>query len=186
MPRDYQAEYRRRIASAERRGLSRSQARGHARAGETSSRPDTASSDKLEIALKSLRQGMSLTKAARAVSLAPESVRRFIREQGLAQREGRAWRVTDQRPRVVWMFTRGRERRVRVRGFEPSSEIAKHRAAVIRFRGTNSADELGPFVGRSVIDTQGRRHPFEVNQNALHRIAATGDDRYDQVYKIIK
>lgn len=55
--RDYKAEYERRIANAVKRGLSRSQARGHAKASESPVRPKPVHSDsKLEAALKLLRQ----------------------------------------------------------------------------------------------------------------------------------
>ena len=67
--RDYKAEYARRIASAAKRGLSRSQGRGHARVGEATIRPtiDQADRDRFETALKLYRQSGNQATAAKSV-----------------------------------------------------------------------------------------------------------------------
>jgi hypothetical protein len=68
--RNYAAEYQRRLANAARRGLSRSQARGHAKAGEApihGLRP--VDRERLENALKAYRQSGRQTEAARSVGI---------------------------------------------------------------------------------------------------------------------
>lgn len=79
--RNYQAEYARRIANAVQRGLSRPQARGHARPGEALIRPANAKDqDRLETALKLYRQTANQVSSAKAVAVAPERLRRYLRE----------------------------------------------------------------------------------------------------------
>ena len=101
--RDYQAEYRRRIERGIARGLSRSQARGHpARAEVSASGIRTVEpTPELEAALKSLRRGSTQKAAAARVGVSVERFRRFLHANGLAERDGRAWTITDDRPRRV-------------------------------------------------------------------------------------
>ena len=100
--RDYAAEYARRIALAESRGLSRSVGRGHARAGE---RPRPSGVRLVnpympdERALKRMAQGDSLRAAAKAVGVTEERLRRHLKESTNARRIGRRWEISDQRPR---------------------------------------------------------------------------------------
>jgi hypothetical protein len=67
--RDYRAEYRRRIASAAAKGISRSQVRGHPKSTEVaiaSKRPPRPiEDDRLQLAFKVLRQEKSLSEPPR-------------------------------------------------------------------------------------------------------------------------
>ena len=92
--RNYAVEYARRIARAVAKGISRSQARGHPKASEaavSARRPaKPIEDDRLQVALKSLRQEKSLTAAAREAKVSPERLRRYASEK----RHHRAARAT--------------------------------------------------------------------------------------------
>ena len=89
--RNYGAEYARRIANATARGLSRSQARGHAKAAEAPPRgtPRPIEDDRLQLALRTLRRQKSLSEAARAARVSPERLRKHAIERGLIEKTGR-------------------------------------------------------------------------------------------------
>ena len=187
-PRDYAGEYARRIERAVARGLSRAQARGHARPGEKALRPRakvTQSDERLEQALRALRATGNQKQAAKSAHVAPERFRRFIRDNKLAEREGRRWRLTDNRVREIVMITGGQRKWVSVAGFEPASLIGQHNAAVREFLGTNDISWLKPFEGLSVTDVAGRVHPFETRPNTLYRLAAAGSEGFEQIYRLV-
>jgi hypothetical protein len=91
--RDYKAEYRRRIVRGLKKGLSKSQARGHPRPGEKYSSPSTstpACNRKLEMGLEEMRRGKSLQAAARSVHVAPERLRTYEAiQKGVVHKERR-------------------------------------------------------------------------------------------------
>ncbi len=185
--RDYKAEYQRRIASADKRGLSRSQARGHARAGEKpiQAKP-VQSDDRLEDALKLLRQTGNQSRAAKEAGVSAERFRRFLRSNDLAERQGKQWRITDNRPYKMTVITGGEELDIIISRFEQRSLNGRHLAAVGAFRRTNDADLLAPFEGQSVIDAAGKEHPLETDPNALYRLAAAdGGEAYHEIYRLI-
>jgi hypothetical protein len=98
--RDHKAEYGRRLERGRARGLSATQYRGHARANEPSLKAKPVKSDeRLEKALRELRRTNNQAVAAKEAGVSPERFRRFLREQKLAERKGRAWEITDTRPR---------------------------------------------------------------------------------------
>lgn len=183
-PRDYRQEYRQRIARAAARGLSRSQARGHARAGEAALRPrPIATDDRLEAAVRALRQTGKLGETAKLAGVSPERLRRYIGEHELAERRGRQWVVTDNRPRDMTVISKGEIRQRVLSGFEAASANGQHLAAVHQFLSSGQIEFLEPFRGRSVIDAKGRRHPFETDPNTLHRLAAAGSEVFHNVYR---
>ena len=184
--RNYRAEYERRIANAAKRGLSRSQARGHARAGEMPVRAKPVQSDdRLEHALKLLRQTGNQSRAAKEAGVSAERFRRFLRSNALAERQGRQWQITDNRSRRMTVITEGDAIALTLRDFEQSSLNGKHQAAVGMFLRTNDADLLSPFKGQSVIDAAGKAHPLETDPNTLFRLDAAGGEVFHAIYQLI-
>ena len=137
------------------------------------------------MALRTLRETNSQALAAKRAGVAPERFRRFVREQGLAHREGRRWAFTDLRPRQVRVISKGRERWITVEGFEPASTVGAHNAAIKRFLETNDISHLEPFIGVSVRDISGRTHHLEVDPNALYRLASAGGEGFEQIYRLV-
>jgi hypothetical protein len=185
--RDFRAEYQRRIANAEKRGLSRSQARGHARPGEASIRPPRSAIEpaRFNAALKALNQTGSLTAAAKSQRMAPESLRRFLRENALAERRGRTWKITDSRLRQMTVISDGDIQDVILRGFDEASFNGRHLAAVHNYLRSGEIEPLLPFEGVAIIDAKGRAHPLETDPNTLHRLAAAGSELFHEIYRLI-
>jgi hypothetical protein len=186
--RDYPAEYARRIARGWAMGLSRSQARGHPAAGEAlAGQPQAppAYSRQLEAGYRAIRDGKSLTAAAKEIHVSPERLRRYLRGQAIAERRGRRWvALPDTRSRRVLMYSNGRARTVTV-DLEESRYVGAYMSAVSRFLRTNDAAHLTWFRGQGVTDIRGALHLFETDPNTLYRLAHTGDETFEQVYRIV-
>lgn len=183
--RDYHAEYQRRIANAAKRGLSRSQARGHARSDERPIRPKVVTSDpRLEDALRALRQTGNQGRAAKEAGVSAERFRRFLRSNSLAERQGRQWQIKDNRPRRMTVISEGDARELTLRDFEQASLNGRHLATVGAFLRTNDIDLLRQFDGQSVVDTDGQAHPLETDPNALYRLAHAGSEVFHEIYRL--
>jgi hypothetical protein len=187
-PRDYAAEYARRIARAATKGLTRSQARGHPRLGEAAVSakrpPKPIPDDRLQRALRVLRQEGTLKSAAKAAHISPERLRHIARSKGAIKKHGRRWIVDPNLPRRMPMFSRRRAIEVTVTG-DSASKVGAYMDAVGKFSTSNDRDLLKPFEGQSVTDTNGKSHPFETNPNALHRLLSAGEATFEQVYRIV-
>lgn len=186
--RDYGGEYQRRLARASARGLSRSQARGHARAGEAPLRsPRPIESDrKLETALKALRRSGKQAAAAKEAGVSAERLRRFLRENGLAERQGGKWLINDRRRKRMTVLSKGEARELVFDQHEQTSLNGRHLAAVQQFLRSNDRELLFPFEGQAVTDARGKPHPLETDPNALHRIASAGSEVFHEVYRLVQ
>lgn len=185
--RDYRAEYQRRIANAAKRGLSRSQARGHAKAGEAAVGKRTAKGGaKFEEALKHYRQTGNRAAAAKAFGIAPERFSRFLAVAVTVSGRGKSLQISDTRAREMMVLTNGDNRRMRLRDFDQSSLNGAHLNAVKAFVSSNDLDLLRPFVGRSIIDAKGKAHPLETDPNRLHEIVAAGEPAFPEIYRIVQ
>jgi hypothetical protein len=186
--RDYAAEYAQRIARGQAKGLTRSQARGHPRSGESSvSNRKTFKAiddDRLQRALRVLRQEKSLAAAAKAARVSPERLRHLAKSKGAITKKGRRWIIDPNLPRRMPMFSRRRAIEVVVSG-DDASKVGAYMDVVGKFLATNNRDLLKPFVGQSVTDKAAQSHPFETNPNTLYRLAAAGEATFEQVYRIV-
>jgi hypothetical protein len=179
-------KYLSRIERGLARGLSRSQARGHARAHEANVNTKPVKSDeRLEKALRELRRTNNQAFAAKEAGVAPERFRRFLREQKLAQRKGRAWEITDRRPRDMTATTTRGAIDLKLPNFDTASLVGQHNAAVKAFMDTNDVSHLRPFEGRAVKDTSGRTYVLETRPNVIRRLDASGEN-FEQIYRIVQ
>ena len=186
--RDYKAEYARRIARAEARGLSRSQARGHPKASEhyiksPATKPIT--DEKVSAALRSLYSGVSLTTAAKQARVSPERLKRALVEKKLGIKQGARWIVTDTRARRVQMIIDGLSRAITVANFADASRVGLYHARVQQFLRTQDLSFLEEFDGETVIDIKGKVWPFETDPNVLIRFALKDEPAFHEIYAII-
>ena len=185
--RDTRAEYRRRIAKGLAKGKSRSQARGHPKPGEKSrrklSRDNADAGKRLQFALRLIQNGQSPTAAAKEAHVAPERLRRLVKSKRLIK-SGKRWRLRKGLSRQVLIYSDGHEVAITV-GEKAASRIGSYMAAVRWFVQTNDVAYLKPFVGKSVKDASDARYQFETRPNALHLLANTASDTFEQVYRVI-
>jgi hypothetical protein len=188
LKRDYAAEYARRIANGLREGRTRAQARGHPGVGQRSppkSRADPDFDEKLEDGFRKMRDGKSLAQAAKEVHVAPERLRRYVTRQGVAERRGRRWVVLrDTRRRRVQLYSNGEERVITVGSAEAKS-VGGFMSSVGQFLETNDTGYISFFTGASVVDVHGKAHPFETDPNTLYRLAHSGGETFDNIYRIV-
>ncbi|MDB5595658.1 MAG: hypothetical protein JWM36_2619 [Hyphomicrobiales bacterium] len=182
--RDYTKEYQARIARGLAVGKSRSQARGHAKAGDTRSevRAPFDKDDPLERALKLIKKGATQKQAAKEVRVSAERVRRYQKQNTISRREGRRWIIVDDRPVTLVMASRGKLRDVTVT-HDAASDIGRHWVAVNRFLEANDASHLKPFVGFGLRDTVGKLWPFETRPNVLRKLDSVGDLSFVDIYR---
>ena len=155
--RNYKAEYDRRIARGQVKGLSRSQARGHPRHHE----PYTAEIVKarpwdpeLEEGLKGVREGETFSQAARRLHVAPERLRSYLTRTGVARKERSRWHIgPDARQREMLIFSRGREVRVILPDYESA-----HRAGRYMGGGRGVPAHQRRLGARGVRRTERDRH----------------------------
>lgn len=187
--RDYKTEYARRIARGKVKGLSRSQVRGHPRHHEPyiseiiKARPWNP---ELEEGLKQIREGESLTRAAKSLHIAPERLRAYLVRTGVARKERARWTIgPDARRREMLIYTRGRELVVILPDYSSAQLAGRYMAAVGSFLDSNDPNSLAEFVGQGVSDVDGQFHPFETRENVLYRLTETQTESFQDVYKIV-
>jgi hypothetical protein len=143
-----------------------------------------AQDPRLEIAVKDMNRGSSLTEAARSVSLSRKDLQSFVKQRRLAERKGGKWTIKDNRPRRVLVITKGRIRVVTVDGYEEARLVGQHYQAAGDFVRTNDIQVIKPFDGQSVRPVKGKPIPLETDPNALHRIAAMESPPFHEIYEI--
>ena len=184
--RNFKAEYQRRIASAAKRGLSRSQARGHARANEAVLRAGSVSDrDRLTAAFQEMRRTGSQSAAAKALNIAPERLRKFVREHQLAERHGRTWKISGELKTRMLVTSEGDRKSVVFVGPDQVSMNGRHQYAIKAFISSNDRELLRPFEGQSVIDAKGNSHLLETDPTVLYRLAAAGSEVFHEIYRLI-
>jgi hypothetical protein len=182
--RDFKKEYLRRIERGLASGKSRSQARGHARAGDLphASPVPFEKENRLEKALKLMKQGTTQKGAAKAAGVSAETLRRFQKQNTTSRREGRRWVIVDERAVTVVMATRGKLHDVTVT-HDAASDIGRHWVAINKFLESNDPSHLEPFVGVGLRDTRKRFWPFETRPNVLRKLDSAGELSFVELYR---
>ena len=185
--RDYKGEYRRRIARSLAKGLSRSAARGHPKAGETAALKGHSAispDDPLHKGFERVKAGEGLAYTAKALRISRERLRQYVGDVGEFRRHEGRWRiVADHRRFQLPMYSAGRTRTVTVDA-EGAKELGRFMAAVARFLATNRAGILKPYEGRGLVNIFGQFIPFETDANALYALDAKGELTFHQIYQI--
>ena len=140
----------------------------------------------LEEGLKLIREGESLSSAARATHVAPERLRSYVTRTGVAYKERSRWRIgQDDRRRQFPIYSNGREVVVVLRGYDDAKRAGDYMCAVGRFLDTNDPLALAPFMGASVTDEKGVVYPLETEPNTLYRLSETQAESFEDVYRIL-
>jgi hypothetical protein len=184
--RDYPKEYARRLAIAAQKGLSRSAARGHPRAGERrqpAARRAADPNSREERALKMMRNGASLRDAAGHFRMSQERMRAYLKETTGATRENGRWKIVDHRLRQFPFYSNGAVVTPWMSS-EQTSEVGRYMQAVKQFLRTGKAKFLAPFVGKSVHDVNGKHYPFEVDENTLYELDHRDEAVIPEQYRI--
>lgn len=192
--RDYRAEQARRIRNGLAKGLTRSQARGHAKAGETPAskignetkrvKPDPT----LEGALLSMRNGTSLTTAAKEAHVSRERLASYIRTYAGAFRKGNLWDFDDSRRRRI-LFLESSKTRYQVgnvRGYHTAKLAGQHYDDARQL--LKNPDQLALFqekwAGKSLTDVRGNVHALSTDYNEISRMLSSDEPDWSRIYKI--
>jgi hypothetical protein len=189
--RDHKADYSRRIERALARGLSKSQARGHARPGESgvTRRPNSSTDAKLESALKRLRGGRTLGEAAKEYRVSRERLSRYIKIHAGAERSHGRWIFNDQRLRTVELFVVGHTQPVvtDVVGYEPARLAGQHWDEAHAVLADH--DFLPAFIrkweGMTIRDAKGVRFALSTDPNEIYRAAHATERPFDEIYRLV-
>lgn len=192
--RDYAAEYGRRIRNAMARGLTKSQARGHPGFAQKSAialrtGPKAIAADPtLESAIKEMRNGTTLTAAARNAHVGRERLASYAKRYANAVSANCQWSFDDRRPRRIIMAATGEPNFLvlRVPGHDPASLAGEHYNEALA--ALENPDLYPAFLekwsGVSIPDVKGKIRFFETDLNALFRAHSSDDVDWTRIYEI--
>ncbi len=129
--------------------MSRSQSRGHPKIREDFIQPKRKRNpdrQKLQIALSELADGKTLKESAHSAGLTVERFKNFIAREGIAERQGRHWKIRDERPREMALYSKGKAYTIIVNNIHgDASLLGRYLSAVRQSLNNNDPSFLKPF-----------------------------------------
>ena len=183
--RNYRAEYQHRVQRGKTKGLSRSQSRGHPKIREDYVQPKRKripNRQKLQIALSELADGKTLKESAHSAGLTVERFKNFISREGIAERHRNRWKIRDEHPREMALYSKGKPYTIIVNNIHgDASLLGRYLSAVRQALNRNDPSFLKPFKGKSVKDVHGKSYPLAIRLDALHE--RNRADPFENVYR---
>lgn len=171
------------------RGLSRSQARGHARHGEAPIRPKPAKPDRtLEDAIKAMRGGETLSAAAKRFHVGRERLVAYAKHHAGASREGRKWTFKDTRTRRIPIIAANESHPVtiRVNDYHAAELAGQHYSEATE--ATEDPELFPTFIakweGTSITDVRGREFVLSTDPNQIFRIIGGEEIDWSRIYHL--
>ena len=128
---------------------------------------------------------MPLTNAAKAEHVSSERLRAYVLKSGIARRTGRGWVIkVDLRIRRMQSTTTEGRKTVDV-ALDQASKVGTHESAIGRFVEDNDFAHLKPFIGQGFFDIHGKQHNFETRPNHLYRLANSGGESFENIYRVL-
>ena len=158
---------RRRVALGAQRGLSRSAARGHPRAGERAKPATQRSIDpggREELALKMMRRGRSLRDAASHYHISQERLRAYVKEtDGSAGAKAANGQSSTGASRQFPFYSNGRVVTPTM-SLDETAKAGRYMQAVKQFLRTGDDRFLTPFAGKGVRDIEWQVPPIRTRR----------------------
>lgn len=131
--------------------------------------------------LRLMREGRSLTAAARAAHIDPRTARRYI--GGAMRRTARRYvpARSDTFPRMLRFVTPDGVVALKVRSSLSASRIARYWTAVDHYLRSGDTQRLRAFRGNAVR-TGKLAYPFITDPRTLDRLAQAGEVRFEELY----
>lgn len=140
-----------------------------------------------ELGLNRMRDGYSLSEAARMVGVTPSQLRGYVAATGIVTRKDGKWHFKrDRRFRHMPLYSDGRRVVITVRNGKTASLIGAYMSIVRYVLETEDIGLLDAFRGQSVPDIKGKRYVFETRPNVLFRLDASGVEPFELAYEIVK
>lgn len=135
-------------------------------------------------ALSKMRQGLSLTAAAREVGIDRRTVLVHLGRAIVKPAGKYVARPTDDISRSMVINTQGRQTVIAVRGSKTASTIGQYHNAVRQYLNTGEMSTLKAFENVTVVDSAGVRHRLETNIKKIRAIeSAKEEPEFFEIYR---
>ncbi len=183
------ADYNRRVEMARVKGKSLAQARGHSRRPirqfESKDYFGRASYERVLQALSLMRQGESLSRAAKISGTTPDTIKRIAGTSLIRGPNGRyAVKSVDHLFRSMRFLFRDGMGYVEVANSREATKLAKYMNGLRDYVQTGDTSGLLPFRGKRLRTRQKTYLQFITDPRLIDRLAAAGELQFTSIYKL--
>lgn len=131
-----------------------------------------------------MKKGESLSASAKTVGVTLDEARSVLKSAKVIQKRKGRWILRDI-PASMPIYTGGKATTIIPADRKSRSVVGKYLNAVKQFLATNRSEALQPFRRKMVRDISGERYAFDTDENALYRLASSGSEAFEEIYKYL-